>query len=75
MTATFETKIESAIETINFWYDRMNEALDANDDKAWNDFNDKYENALEYYARKLGMRESQLEDCAIDVRYLGWNRC
>lgn len=75
MTVSFETKIKSAIETINFWYDQMNQALDANDDNAWYEFNEKYENALEYYAKKLGMRESQLEDCAIDVRYLGWDHC
>ena len=67
--------LENAVNTINYWYECLGQAIDANDDKAANDFDDKYENALEYYAHKLNMREAQLEDIATDVRYLGWDMC
>ena len=75
MTANFETKLKSAVETINHWYNLLGKAIDAEDDNAANDFGTKYENALEYYARKLNISEAKLEDIATDVRYIGWDMC
>ena len=70
-----DTMLKNAVETINYWYDRLGQAIDANDEDAANEFSNKYENAIEYYARKLNMHEMNLEDIATDVRYLGWEMC
>lgn len=70
-----DQKLKNAVETINYWYDQLGQAIDANDELAADNFSEKYENALEYYARKLGIKETKLEDIATDVRYLGWEMC
>lgn len=70
-----DAMLKSAVETINYWYDRLGQAIDANDKTAADDFSNKYENAIEYYAHKLNMSEAKLEDIATDVRYLGWEMC
>ena len=70
-----DTMLKNAVDTINYWYDRLGQAIDANDETVADEFSNKYENAIEYYARKLNMREAKLEDIATDVRYLGWEMC
>lgn len=71
----FESKLKNAVDHINYAYDKLGQALDANDEQAADEFGEMYEHFIEYYARKLNVREAWLEDCATDTRYIGWDKC
>lgn len=68
-----EEMLKSAVRTINHWYDLLGKAIDENNDKLANEYGTNYENAIEYYAPRVGCSEAKLEDIATDVRYLGWD--
>lgn len=68
-----EKLLHTAVDTINYWYDLLGSAISINDDAAADDAGDSYEHFIEYYAKKLGIPEMQLEDICTDVRYLGWD--
>ena len=70
-----DEQLHRAIDTINYWYDRLGQAIDANDELAADEAGEKYENMLDYYAWKFKVRAAWLEDLATDTRYLGWDMC
>lgn len=59
------------IKRIAKYANQMDIAIDRCDDAAWNEANDKYENALERYSFGVPEWYNLLEDAVIDYRMYG----
>ena len=68
-----EKAFDRAVNLVNSYYNKLGEAIDNNDEAAADKYGDRYENAIERYAKQFGYTYSQFEDACTCTRVYGYN--